>query len=50
MEQQYALNPVMKGKRLEDEGRKAGVEDGAFAGEEGNGAEAVGLVGAASRR
>jgi hypothetical protein len=50
MEQSAALNPVVKGQRIEEEGQRTGVSDNYFAGEEGKATEAVGLVSAASRR
>jgi hypothetical protein len=50
MEQQFALNPALKGKQIEDDKRRAETTEGKYGGDEGNGSERVGLIETLSRR
>jgi hypothetical protein len=48
LEQQFALNPVLKGKQIEEDERRAGIGEGASR-DNGGSREPVGLVGTSRR-
>jgi hypothetical protein len=48
LEQQFALNPVLKGKQIEEDERRAGIGKGASR-DDGASREPVGLVGTSRR-
>lgn len=49
LEQQFALNPVMKGKQMEEDEKKAGFGGRITGQDEGDSMETVGLVGRTKR-
>lgn len=49
LEQQYTINPVIKGKQMEEDAGRAGLGNQPFGGEQGSSREKVDLVGTSRR-
>ena len=49
LEQQFALNPILKGQQMQEDEVRTGLGDKPFGGEQGSSREEVGLVGGARR-